>query len=77
MKPEEINTIPEQVELSLDELDQVAGGEDLEHGYTIFACYNCGEQIKWPGTNYNCWSVYNVDCAKCDSTDYHWVKTVY
>lgn len=36
-----------KAELKLEDLAQVAGGgEDLEHNYTVFACNQCGHEVK-------------------------------
>ncbi len=60
------------------DLELVNGGEneDLEHNYTVFACNQCGKEIKWPGTEYCVYMTYAVDC-ECGCKAYHWVKTVY
>lgn len=63
-------------ELKIEELEQVAGGEDFEHDYTVFACNQCGHEIKWPGRNYKCYQEYAVDCEMCDCKVYHWVRFV-
>ena len=66
-----------KAELKPEDLAQVAGGEELEHNYTIFACNKCGHEVKWPGTEYCVYQEYAVDCENCDGKVYHWVRTVY
>ena len=63
-------------ELSEEEMKQFTAGAESENGYTVLACDRCGHEITWPGTGYAPWMHYAVDCEKCDSTTYHWVRTV-
>ena len=82
--PEELNTIKEEVEtlkeklagLTEEEMKQVVGGAESESGYTVLACDRCGHEITWPGTGYQHWTHYAVDCENCESKSYHWVREV-
>lgn len=67
-----------KIELNPADLDLVGGGEneDLEHNYTVFACNQCGKEVKWPGTEYLVYGEYAVDC-ECGCKVYHRVRKVY
>ena len=81
---EELNALKEEIEsmnkiladLTEEELKQIFGGEMSESGYTVLACDRCGYEITWPGTGYRHWVHYGVNCEKCDSKSYHWVREV-
>lgn len=62
--------------LTDEELKQVSGGEELEHNYTVFACNKCGFEVKWPGTNYQCWGDYGIHCDNCGCNSFRWVRVV-
>ena len=66
-----------KTELKNEELEHVAGGEELEHNYTVLACNQCGHEIKWPGTEFCVYQEYAVNCEKCDCKVYHWERFVY
>lgn len=80
---EELNALKEEVEslnrklakLTEEELEQVTGSGS-DDGYTVLACDRCGHEITWPGTGYQHWTHYGVNCENCDSKTYHWVREV-